>query len=369
MALQHIKQRTRRLLRDTGKFSESELIGGMQQAGFFSQDQAVEVDFDDTIQLAMAGQDKKETYIKVCALHDQSKIGYYIRKIDLIDKFTNRNKPDSAAIRHLRVLDQDPGKKNRQRVHEETFEPNEQQLLRWSKNSQYQEKFRIYHHGHNDDDHGKNRVVVSYRYLLMLRKLMTEGKVKGQVAQHGNTVQNKAPKGVEKAYKKAYKKKPGEKNVSVEEAHQLMTELTVDGRVLYSHFGLTVEEKRALIFLNSAVSVIHKKFNKVDNHLETHGRQWFVDFAKEIMNHGETIDQSMIFATVAQIFLNAALAARYSIRESQAPDELEFKADMLAINEGHIKTFDELKSKSMELGEKTVEDHIVDIQAAFEYKR
>lgn len=199
----------------------------------------------------------------------------------------------------------------------------------------------------SEGQHGKKRVLVTYAYLLVLRDLMIRGALpRGMVAQVPMTVQ--APS------------KPGP---DIQAAHQILGELTVGGRHIYSLLGLTQPERRAVVYLTSAVSAIDKKYNFVDNFLERAGRPYYVSLAQSIVD-GRLLDQNLIFRNLVSIFRNAALSAKGTIPGDPNADYATCSDAMLKIVDDHITVFDKLFSNSR----KYTNDTVPQIMAVIEQK-
>ncbi|MET3134547.1 hypothetical protein AAKU55_004847 [Oxalobacteraceae bacterium GrIS 1.11] len=119
----------------------------------------------------------------------------------------------------------------------------------------------------SEDQHGQKRITITYIYLRILRDLKLRGAVPdGPAASIPMTLQAKG--GVTRDNKRA---------------HQVLGELSVGGRNIYTLLGLTQLERRAVAYCTSAVSDIHKSCNFVDNFIEQTGRPGYVNLANHIL--------------------------------------------------------------------------------------
>jgi hypothetical protein len=200
-------------------------------------------------------------------------------------------------------------------------------------------------HG-NEGQHGRKRVFVTYAYLLVLRDLMIRGALpQGAVTQVPMTVQA-----------------PSRAGPDIQAAHQILGELTVGGRHIYSLLGLTQPERRAIVYLTSAVSAIDKKFNFVDNFLERAGRPNYVALAQSIVD-GRLLDQGLIFRNTVGVFRAAAQVARAQIPGDPSPGYAGCKDAMLDIVDDHIAVFDGLFASSARFTNTTVQQIMDMIEA------
>ena len=147
----------------------------------------------------------------------------------------------------------------------------------------------------NDRNHGKKRIGLTYIYLLIIQRLVQDGRLPvGRFEAAPMSLQAKGSHGHNQA------------------AHQLLGELTIAGQHLYSLPGLTFDEQRALTYCTSAVSDIHKLYNFADNYLETWSRPAFVTLANDIL-FGRISDRETLWNRIIDIVSISCVNAKSDV--------------------------------------------------------
>lgn len=210
-------------------------------------------------------------------------------------------------------------------------------------NVNYENNYIVKAKHQSESKHFGKRILVTYLYLLILRELSLRGALPdGSALSVPMTLQ--ANKG------------HGENQC----AHQLLGELTVGGRHIYTLLGLTKLERRSIIYCTSAVSDIHKSYNFVDGYIEKNGRDYYTHLANRIIMEGRAgraLNQTLIWSEVIEIFSKALTHAKPQIYATTKPNETQHKDRMIKIIEDHIDKIIKIKAK-YELpyhAEKTVE--------------
>jgi hypothetical protein len=182
-------------------------------------------------------------------------------------------------------------------------------------------------------NHGKKRVMITYVYLLILRDLKLRGALPdGPAVSIPMTLQAKG--GVTR---------------DNQCAHQVLGELSVGGRNIYTLLGLTQLERRAISYCTSAVSDIHKSYNFVDNFLEHAGRPGYVNLANHILREGHAgraLPNLTIFNGVIAIFKNACTQAKPEVRRTAKPEYRPLIPNMLNILDDHLTKIDLMSARS-----------------------
>ena len=195
-----------------------------------------------------------------------------------------------------------------------------------SLNANYAGNYIVRANNQSESTHGRKRVLITYIYLCVLRDLSIRGALPiGRAQTVSMTLQAKGGHGQNQG------------------AHQVLGELTVGGRHVYSLLGLEQLERRAVIYCTSAVSVIDKTYNQVDGYIEKAGRAGYVNLANRILTEaqaGRALPNGIIWSGVIAIFKNALVRARSEIKTSIRPTELPLKNRMIHIIDDQIVKID-----------------------------
>lgn len=123
----------------------------------------------------------------------------------------------------------------------------------------------------NEADHPKRRVLVSYISLCLLYRLVRAERVPknatveapgASLKRNGNT------------------SRPGHNQL----AHQILREITINGKFYYKLPGLDETEKKVLVYCHCVCSDIPTAFNQADGFLEQKIRAPYLTFARRILN-------------------------------------------------------------------------------------
>ena len=211
-------------------------------------------------------------------------------------------------------------------------------------NTGYGESYIVKAKNQSESTHGRKRVLITYIYLCVLRDLSIRGALPiGRAQTVAMTLQAKGGHGQNQG------------------AHQILGELTVGGRHIYSLLGLEQLERRAVIYCTSAVSVIDKSYNLVDGYIEKAGRDGYVNLANRILSEaqaGRALSNRLIWSGVIVIFKDAFTRARSEIKTSNRPTELPLKDSMIQTIDDHIIKIDSFSARQAQFVALNVDTHM-----------
>jgi hypothetical protein len=213
-----------------------------------------------------------------------------------------------------------------------------------SLNANYANNYIVRAKNQSESAHGGKRVLITYIYLCVLRDLSIRGALPIGRAQHvGMTLQAKGGHGQNQG------------------AHQILGELTVGGRHIYLLLGLNQLERRTVIYCTSAVSVLDKTYNHVDNYIEKAGRDGYINLANRILieaQAGRSLSNRVIWSGVIAIFKNALTRARSEIKASNRSAELPLKERMIRIVDDHIIKIDSFGARQAQFIALSADTHM-----------
>jgi hypothetical protein len=146
------------------------------------------------------------------------------------------------------------------------------------------------------DNHATRRIGVSYIYLMILRELRIR-----------NCIRVGAPLDIVRPTLQSCR---GNQADHTEGAHQLLRELACDDVCIYLLPGLTPEEKAALVYCTSTVTVVPSVYNTVDGLIEVQIADDFLALARLVVSE-QPPDNSMLWDRLLEAFCDAVSDAAY----------------------------------------------------------
>lgn len=160
----------------------------------------------------------------------------------------------------------------------------------------------------DEKEHPKRRIVTSYISLIILHRLVSTDRVKDNaiIEAPGAQIQRQgSPAGRDNQL-----------------AHQIIREITIDGKFFYTLPNLEPDEKDALVYCHSVCSDIHKDYNTADGFVEKKARTPYLALAKEIVKNEFTMFTNIAYPKILdKLFALFEKACQDSLTE-QPPQKI-----------------------------------------------